>query len=247
MKGLESTNKAPMLKLAACECGRKENIPQNDCPHSTIRNQPSYSNVPRTDNITPMLLGHISSQSATISQLISHVSQQTQQTLQGQATFWNIAPLSYSSRHAREDAHTSTSSSTAGVPQHPPSCVSSACLYTNSTKPAMSTNTAYAHTVSTTSAYLHTAATTSAYLHTTATVSAYLLTAAAIPADQHAVSTTSTHLHTTATTSVYLHTAAATSADLPTVPTTSAYLHNAATTRTNVRTSDKHELCTCKL
>ena len=33
-----------------------------------------------------MLLGHISSQSATISQLISHVSQQTQQTLQGQAT-----------------------------------------------------------------------------------------------------------------------------------------------------------------
>ena len=86
MKGLESTNKALMLKLAACECGRKENVPQNDCPHSTNRNQPSYSNVPRTDNITPMLLGHISSQSATISQLISHVSQQTQQTLQGQAT-----------------------------------------------------------------------------------------------------------------------------------------------------------------
>ena len=86
VKGLESTNKVLMLKLAACECGRKENVPQNDCPHSTNRNQPPYSNMPRTDNITPMLLGHISSQSATISQLISHVSQQTQQTLQGQAT-----------------------------------------------------------------------------------------------------------------------------------------------------------------
>ena len=98
MKGLESTNKALMLKLAACECGRKENVPQNDCPHSTNRNQPSYSNVPRTDNNSNVTRTHIFAKCHNLTaDQPCFPTNATNSPRTGYWTFWNIAPLSYSS------------------------------------------------------------------------------------------------------------------------------------------------------